>query len=253
MLRTPLPVLATILLSWTVASLLYQGSAHGQATKAELNKYTVDGLPLGGTVRTESPTLKGYNCEASTQFRGFTFCERRKTETRYSVTFTVTATILHADDGTVAYVNRFIEPAFFTPKEVEDFTPKEVEDEINRLSTKYGQKAQVLEARRLSGAPQARIASWGSLRLVPLAASDVAIAREGRSPRKGILADFLGDFTRSAQLDLPIYTIQGEFGFVWIASFDEHGRGKLRFFAINAGPLSAARQDNTRDAQGGQE
>ena len=245
-LRSLPRALATILLSWTFAGLICQGPklvnpAHGEVTKAEFGKYTVDGLPLGGAVRPKSSTYKEYNCEASAQFHGFTFSQRKRTEKMSGRDVTATTTILHADDGTVAYVNRFIEPAFLTPKEVEN--------EIDRLSTKYGQKGQVLETRRRPGIPQAWIASWGSLRLIPLAPAEIATQREGRSPGKGILADFLVDFTRSAQLDLPIYSFQGDFGFVWIASFDEKGRSKLRFFAINASRLSAARQENTREAQ----
>jgi hypothetical protein len=75
------------------------------------------------------------------------------------------------------------------------------------------------------------------------------VARQGRSPEKGILADFLGDFTQSAKLGLPIYQIEGQSGFVWITSFNDQGRGWLRSFAINVTALTAGRESNVEQAK----
>jgi hypothetical protein len=62
----------------------------------------------------------------------------------------------------------------------------------------------------------------------------VRLLAEGKSPKKGLLIDFIGNFTRSAQEGLPIYHILGGAGFVWVASFDQKGRGALRFAAVDA-------------------
>lgn len=203
-----------------------------QASAADLGRFSVDGLALGGKVRTDSAIYKQYNCTPSSQYRELIFCKRTKTETKAGSNVTTTTTILHAADGTVAYVNQFIEPA--------SFSRSDIDAEVTRLSTKYGEKARVQEAPKRAGVPQALMASWGSLRLVPLPDSDVAVLRSDRSPGKGILVDYLGDFTRSAQAGIPVYSIQGEFGYVWAANYDEQGRGTLRFFAINATRLTAA-------------
>lgn len=235
------PISASLVLAWVAAGLLFRlvaplGPALGQTAKTELGKYSVDGLSLDGTVHPESSVYKQYDCEASTQFKGLTVCRRKKTENKAGETITLSTTIYHGDDGKVAYVNRFVEPA--------RFEPGEIDGEIGRLSAKYGQKAQLLSMPQRPGVADARIAYWGSLRLVPLSAADIAVARQGRSPEKGILVDFLGDYPRSAQLDLPVYSIEGDYGFVWISSSNDQGRGNLRFFAINARRMSEARQDS---------
>jgi hypothetical protein len=54
------------------------------------------------------------------------------------------------------------------------------------------------------------------------------------------LVDYLGDFARSAKAGFPVYNMQGEYGYVWIANYDDQGRGTLRFLAVNAAALSAA-------------
>ena len=64
--------------------------------------------------------------------------------------------------------------------------------------------------------------------------------RDDHSPAKGILVDYLGDFTRSARGGLPVFAVSGESGYVWVANYDEQGRGTLRFFAINPAKLTPA-------------
>jgi hypothetical protein len=58
----------------------------------------------------------------------------------------MTTTIMHSGDGTVAYVNQFVEPASFT------------QAEITRLSIKFDEKARLLEAPLKPGLPKAVIA-----------------------------------------------------------------------------------------------
>lgn len=195
----------------------------------------IDGLPLGGRVRLDSQVYKQYNCSPSSQFLDFTFCKRTKTEIRSGATVTVRTTLLHSSDGIVVYINQEVEPAFFARGDVEA--------EIARLTSRRGQPPRMYRSNFQQGLPQAVIAIWGPLRIIPLSDAEVAGIREGRSPGKGILVDYLGNFTRSAQLGLPIFSMDGEFGYAWSASFNESGQGSLRFFAIDAATLWAAHID----------
>jgi hypothetical protein len=82
--------------------------------------YVVDGLALGGKVRFESEAYKEYQCTASEKFPGFTWCHKEKTEKTKRGEVTSATSILHSQEGIAAYVNRYVEPAFFGPNEVKD-------------------------------------------------------------------------------------------------------------------------------------
>jgi hypothetical protein len=56
----------------------------------------------------------------------------------------------------------------------------------------------------------------------------IAILAAGESPRKGLLIDYLGNLRRSAQLGLPVYSINGGAGYLWSASVDRNYRGHIR-------------------------
>jgi hypothetical protein len=172
-----------------------------QTTLRSPDRFAVDGLALGDKVRTDSATYKQYECTASSRYRDLTFCKRLKTEAKGGSNLTTTTTILRSVDGTVAYVNQFIEPA--------SFSRSDIDAEIARLSTKYGENPRILEAPRRPGLSQAVMAIWGSLKLVELPETDIAILRSDRSPGKGILVDYLGDFTRSAQVGIPVLQYSG--------------------------------------------
>jgi uncharacterized membrane protein len=202
------------------------------ANAMDPSRLTVDGLPLGGKVHTDSGVYKQYDCASSTQYRELTYCKRIKTDAKDGGKLATTTTIMHSGDGIVAYVNQFIEPA--------SFTRADIDAEIARLSTKFGERARLMEAPLQPGLPRAVMATWGPLELVKLAAVDLDVVRSDKSPGKGILVDYLGDFTRSARAGFPVYSLQGEFGYVWIANYDDQGRGTLRFLAVNAATLSAA-------------
>ena len=77
------------------------------------------------------------------------------------------------------------------------------------------------------------IATWGRVTLESLNSTAISELAAGRSPRKGILIDFIGNLPNSARRGLPIYRVSGGPGFVWAASFGPKGRGTLRFFAID--------------------
>src|SRR6516225_4017947 len=81
------------------------------------------------------------------------------------------------------------------------------------------------------------IAVWGKVTLESLDPTGVKELAAGRSPRQGILVDFIGNLTDSARRGLPIYRATGGPGFVWAASFNPQGRGTLRFFAIDPSSL----------------
>jgi hypothetical protein len=81
------------------------------------------------------------------------------------------------------------------------------------------------------------IATWGSVTLESLDSTAINEWAAGRSPPKGILIDFIGNFPNSRRWGLPIYRVSGGPGFVWAASFGPKGTGTLRFFAIDPGAL----------------
>jgi hypothetical protein len=77
------------------------------------------------------------------------------------------------------------------------------------------------------------IALWGSVSLEPLDSNSREQLVAGKNPRQGILIDYLGNFEYSVQQNLPVFRISGGEGFVWVASFDQRGSGRLRSFAID--------------------
>jgi uncharacterized membrane protein len=202
------------------------------AAKADESLYVVDGLALGASVNTESNIYKEYSCQPSEQYRDMTVCRRYKIDNGPYGQVTSRWTILHDPGGRTVYINKTIEPAFLNSQEADA--------EIERLSAKFGERAQVLT----NGMPAARIATWGDLKLVPLGASDLEKIKAGESPHKGFMVSYLENFSQAAQAGLAVFTLDGGSGFVWSASFDDlSGRGILRFLAADAPRMSAARID----------
>ena len=186
------------------------------------SKYVVAGLSLGSRVQFDSSEYREYKCGPSDQFDGFTWCQKTRQERGFA---NVTYSILHSQDGTVVYVNRFQEPAFFGRNEADEA--------IRQYSTKIGEKAQIKRLPSRRGVLEGTLATWGKVVLEPLDNDSINILAEGRSPKKGYLIDFIGNFARSAKEGLPIYRISGGAGFLWLASFDPLGRGILRFAAVD--------------------
>src|SRR2546427_7531022 len=92
-----------------------------------------------------------------------------------------------------------------------------------------------------AGFPNGILASWGKVELEPLDDDSIKALAEGRRPTaNGYFVDFIGDFARSAKEGLPIYRLSGGAGFVWVASFNQKGRGTLRLTAVDASALAAA-------------
>ncbi len=214
----------------TVA-LYLTGAANAQVgpsgqTAGPAATYAVEGLVLGSRVKLESSMYREYKCGSSEQFDGFIWCQKTRRDSERRGPFEASYSILHSKDGTVVYANRTQQPAFFDRSETER--------DIQNYSRKIGESPRTTRMPLRSGTLDAVLATWGSAELEPLDNDSVKLLAEGKSPKKGFLIDFLGNFTRSAQEGLPIYRIVGGPGFVWVASFDRKGRGTLRFAAIDA-------------------
>jgi hypothetical protein len=186
--------------------------------------YAVDGFALGSRVQVRGSAYRGYRCSPSDQFDGFTWCQKILQDREQRGSFTATYSILHAADGSVVYVNRYQEPAFFGPGEAND--------DIRSYSRQFGGTPEVTQMLPRNGLV-GQIALWGNVILKVLDNDSIRILAEGKSPKQGLLIDFIGDFTSSVRAGLPIYRISGGAGFVWIASYDQRGRGTLRFAAVD--------------------
>ena len=193
--------------------------------------YKVGGLRLGSRVQLDSSDYREYKCSPSEQVAGFTWCQKTRQERDQRGSSNVTYSILHSQDGTIVYVNRFQEPALFAPNDADVA--------IRRYSTDLGEKAQLKRLPPRPGVPAGTLATWGKVSLEILDSESISTLAEGKSPKKGYLIDFIGNFARSAKEGLPVYRIGGGAGFVWAASTDPRGRGTLRFAAIDPSAMSA--------------
>jgi hypothetical protein len=193
--------------------------------------YAVGDLALGARVQFDSAAYREYKCGPSDQFDGFIWCQKTRKERERRGSFSASYSILHSRDGTVAYVNRYQAPAFFGPNEADH--------DIQRYSSKIGETPQIQRMPRRPGLPGGILATWGKVVLEPLDSESLKILAERRRPTtKGYFIDFIGNFARSAKEGLPVYRLSGGAGFVWVASYDQKGRGTLRFSALDASALS---------------
>jgi hypothetical protein len=192
--------------------------------------YAVEGIVLGSRMRPRGPSFRDYKCSPSEQFDDLTWCQRTSHDREKRGPFTATYSILRDAGGTILYVNRYQEPAFFAPNEASD--------DIQSYARRFGATPEITEVPHRSGQPHCQLAIWGDLVLKVLDSASLKIVADGKSPKKGLLIDCVGDFTRSVKDGLPIYRISGGAGFVWVASYDERGRGTLRFAAVDASRLA---------------
>jgi hypothetical protein len=192
-------------------------------------KYAVDGLAVGSRIGLDSAAYREYSCRPSDHFDGFTWCQKTRNDKERRGSFTATYSLLHAHDGKIVYVNRYQEPAFFDSNEADEG--------IQRYSRKIGGSPRIIKMPHRADPPDGMIALWGTTTLEQLDQDSIQILSEGKSPKKGLLLDFIGNFARSAKEGLPIYRIGGGAGFIWVASFDQRGRGTLRFAAVDASEL----------------
>ncbi len=196
------------------------------AAPAPSSTFVVDGLAIGSRAPAEHPSYSEFQCGPSEVFAGLTWCQRVQRERSGQRERSVSTSILHTQDGRAAYVNRVSEPAIFGAAGFQS--------EFDRLSARFGKPTRVLRIPQKEGLPDAIIATWGTVQLEPLDSDSVATLAAGGSPRKGLLADFVGNFQRSARLGLPVYRLAGGAGYLWSASADRNGRGHQRTLVFDA-------------------
>jgi hypothetical protein len=189
--------------------------------------YAVDGIALGASVT----PAREYQCGPSEEFGKYTWCQRRRQEKGKRGTFSSTSSILHGRGGSVAYVNREIQPAFFIGNDIQA--------EIKRLSTRFGAPARETRLPEREDHANAVIALWGSVQLDELDAESRSALESGALSQQSLLVDHLGDVRQSLQLGLPVYRLKGGSGYLWSAASDRGGRGHLRFLAIDVPALAA--------------
>jgi hypothetical protein len=203
-------------------------AAKGDAAKPA---YAIDGLDLGARVQTGSAAYRAYECSPSELFAGFTWCHRTSSEKASRGKAEISHTLMHSADGTIVYVNRAQEPGPFA-------SANEAKDEIKRLVQRFGAQPHIINMPHRAGLPDALIATWGDVDLQPLDAAGVSQLAAGKSPKAGLLIDFIGNLRRSAELGLPIYRLTGGAGLVWASSFGQKGRGTVRAAAVDASGFS---------------
>jgi hypothetical protein len=214
-----------------VVAVLWLGSAaQAQMPSGDAGPaYGIDGLVLGTKIKTEGAAYRDFKCSPSEQFDGFIWCQKSRRENQARGSFDATYSMLHSRDGTVVYLSRYQQPSFFDAKEAGR--------EIQNYAQKFGGTPKITRIPRRSGNIDALLATWGSVELEPLDDDSMKTVAAGRSPKKGFMVDFLGDFAKSAKEGLPVYRIAGGPGFVWSDSFDPKGRGTMRFVAVDASAL----------------
>jgi len=193
--------------------------------------YGVDGLSLGGHVKSENQAYRPYQCRPSDKFSGLIWCHEEHTTPDNRVMRS--HSILQSQDGTAYYISSYFQPAFFNPKNIQN--------EIDGMSSKFGQQAHLIQMSQREGLPSAVMAIWGAIQLEPLKPDEISVVASGGSP-PGILVSFLGDEERSAKAGVPVYRLAGGAGFLWVATFDQNGRGVLQYLAIDDSKIEPSRQ-----------
>jgi hypothetical protein len=217
--------------SLALLCLLLGSASSALAQRPDKPAYAVSGLALGARVEFDSSAYREYKCGPSDQFDGFTWCQKTRRGKERRGSFNVTHSILHSPEGRVVYANRYQAPAFFSPTEADE--------DIERYSRQIGEQPRVIAMPPRPELANGILATWGKVVLEPLDSESLKKLAEGERPTtKGYLIDFIGNFARSAKEGLPIYRLSGGAGFVWVASYDQQGRGILRFAAVDASAMS---------------
>jgi len=203
-----------------------------QAQAQTKTKYAVDGLAIGAPMNSDRTVHGEYRCSRSDKFEGFASCQRVRNDRGRRGSYRVINSVLSSREGEVSYVDHYQEPAFFEANEIDE--------SIQQYSRRFGETPQIT---RMPSRPDhlldGIIALWGQITLEQLDQEDIKRLEDGKSSKTPLLVDFIGSFVRSAKEGLPIYRIQGGTGFVWVSSFDQRGRGTLRFAAVDASKFSS--------------
>ena len=195
------------------------------------SRYVVDGLSLGGHVNSGNQASRPYQCRPSDKFPGLIWCHEEHATPDNEVMRS--HSILQSQDGTAYYVSSYFQPAFFDPNDIQN--------EIDRMSSEFGQQARIIRMSQREGLPSAVMAIWGAVQLELLKPDEISVVASGGSP-PGILFSFLGDEERSAKAGVPVYRLAGGAGFLWVATFDQNGRGVLQYLAIDDSKIESSRQ-----------
>ena len=208
-----------------------------QTPRASGTTYAINDFVLGARISADSAPYRDYRCGPSEQFDGFTWCQRSRQERERRGSFSANYSILHSRDGKIAYINRQQIPAFFDTNEVDE--------DIRFFSRKIGSQPRITRMPRRPGTAEGVLAVWGQVEIEPLDSESTKILADGKSPKKGFLVDFVGNLNRSAQDGLPIYRITGGAGLIWVASYDQRGRGTLRITAVDTSALPSMAVETT--------
>jgi hypothetical protein len=146
------------------------------------------GLTLGSKLAYGTAAYQHYQCGPSQKFEGFVWCTKPISDKEARGRFKAWFSILHAQDGVVAYVNRYQEPAYWDANEVAD--------DIQRYSRKIGEEPHVIQLPVRPGLPKGTLATWGKVVLEPIVGDELRLLGEDKPLKKGIAIDFIGNFTR---------------------------------------------------------
>lgn len=216
------------------------GSGAAWSLNVNLSQFTLNDIELGDSV--SGDTYQKYDCRASEQFSGFTWCQNRRVKRTRIGTVVISNSFLHDRNGKVAYVSQHIVPVIFGPGEVEKT--------LSLISAKYGEAARVMHPSSPSGIDSNDvIAIWGQINLEPLDSRTLSIIASSHDVKSGLRVDYLGDFRKSAKLGMPIYRIAGGPGYLWNASYDQKGRGHVRFLTSNAAAYVVPMEPNKKPTQ----
>jgi hypothetical protein len=225
-MRVAIAVLAAVCFCNNTTGMLAQSPAD-----AERAKYAVDGLALGARLSSERAAYREYRCSRSEQFQAFTLCQKVRNDRNRRGSYRVFESLLLSQNGEVSYVNRYQEPAFFDASDADEY--------IERYSREIGESPHVTRIPLRPDHAGGIIALWGRATLEQLDQDTVKMLEDGKGPNKRLLIDLIGNLARSAKEGLPIYGIGGGPGLIWVAGFDQRGRGTLRSLATDASELSS--------------
>ena len=80
--------------------------------------YSVTGVAVGSRMNVDSNAYQEYRCGASEVFDGLTLCVKRTDDTELRGPFIAYDGLLHSRDGTVVYVSRYQDPAYWRDGEL---------------------------------------------------------------------------------------------------------------------------------------
>ena len=207
--------------------------------------YMVDGFRLGENVQKNILAYRQYQCSPTEQFSGFTWCQKKidEPDTDPRGRFSSSYSILHSKTGVALYISRLLVPAWFTGNEAND--------DVKARSKIYGAPTRIIPMPKQSSTPNGMIVTWGKVALESLDSSDVSRIVMGRDVGASLMVDHLGNFQRSAQQGLPIYRLTGGAGYVWAASWDQSGVGRLWFQTVDPSTISAQISEEKAKAEVG--